>query len=120
MVITSSLGPAQMRLLYQFEKLRPVKVAEEFDQLRDDAGPARLVAGSQTRAVVSVEIFVEQDVILPLRIGLKFLRASVHRPPARLSRRKIPVNRLAISRATSNRFIKLPEPVGHSILKLSP
>jgi hypothetical protein len=25
------------------EKLRPVQVAEEFDQLRDDAGPARLV-----------------------------------------------------------------------------
>jgi hypothetical protein len=30
------------------------------------------------------------------------------------------VRRLAISLATSNKFIKVPEPVGHSILKLSP
>jgi len=36
------------------------------------------------------------------------------------SRRKIPVSRLAISRATSNKFIELPEPVGHSMLKLLP
>jgi NADPH:quinone reductase len=36
------------------------------------------------------------------------------------SRRKMLASRLAISRLTSNRFIKLPEPVGHSILKLSP
>src|SRR4029453_7660210 len=35
------------------EKLRPVEVAEEFDQLRDDPGPARLVAGSQARAIVT-------------------------------------------------------------------
>ena len=72
------------------EKLRPVKVAEEFDQLRDDTGPARLVAGSKARAIVTVEIFVEQDVIFPLRIGLKFLRTSVHRPPARSVSQKDP------------------------------
>src|SRR4030095_10292559 len=65
------------------EKLRTVKVAEEFDQLRDDTGPARLVAGSKACAIVTVEIFVEQDVIFPRRVGLKFLRTSVHRPPAR-------------------------------------
>ena len=72
------------------EKLRPVKVAEEFDQLGDDTGPARLVAGSKARAIVTVEIFVEQDVIFPLRIGLKFLRTSVHRPPARPISQKDP------------------------------
>src|SRR4029453_12950647 len=64
------------------EKLRPVKGAEEFDKLGDDTGPARLVAGSKACAIVTVEIFVEQDVIFPLWIGLKFLRTSVHRPPA--------------------------------------
>ena len=46
-------------------------MAEEFDQLRDDTGPARLVAGSKARPIVTMEIFVEQDVIFPLRIGLK-------------------------------------------------
>lgn len=32
------------------EKLRSVKVAEEFDQLRDDTGPTRLMTSSKTRA----------------------------------------------------------------------
>src|ERR1035441_4772215 len=31
-----------------------------------------------------MEIFIEQYVILPLRIGLEFLRTSVHRSPPRL------------------------------------
>src|SRR5580765_42556 len=72
------------------EKLRPVKMAEEFDQLRDDTGPARLVTGSKTSAIVTVEIFVEQDVIFPLRICLKFFRTSVHRPAARSISQKDP------------------------------
>src|SRR5262245_16796589 len=72
------------------EKLRAVKVPEEFDQLRDDTGPARLVAGSEARAIVAVEIFIEQDVIFPLWIGLKFLRTSIHRPPARPVSQKDP------------------------------
>src|SRR5262249_1612993 len=72
------------------EKLRAVKVAEQFDQLRDDTSPARLMAGSEARAIVAVEIFVEQDVILPLRIRPKFLPASVHRPPARPISQKDP------------------------------
>src|SRR5262245_57590048 len=74
----------------RLEKLRPVEVAEEFDQLRDDTGPARLVAGAQARAIVTMEIFVEQEVIFPLRIGLKFLRPAVHRPPARPIAQKDP------------------------------
>src|SRR5215831_9784858 len=72
------------------EKLRPVQVAEEFDQLRDDTRPARLVAGAKARAIVTVEIFAEQDVIFPLRISLKFLRPAVHRPPARAIAQKDP------------------------------
>src|SRR5262247_4247528 len=72
------------------EKLRSVEVAEEFDQLRDDTGTARLVAGSKARAIVTVEIFVEQEVVFPLRISLKFLRPAVHRPPARPIAQKDP------------------------------
>src|SRR5215467_14087637 len=72
------------------EKLRPVEVAKDFNQLRDDPGPACLVAGAKARAIVTVEIFVEQDVIFPLRIGLKFLCTAVHRPPARPISQKDP------------------------------
>src|SRR5262249_54800765 len=66
------------------------EVAEEFDQLRDDTRPARLVAGAKACAIVTVEIFVEEDVIFPLRIGLKFLRPAVYRPPARPVAQKDP------------------------------
>ena len=72
------------------EKLRPIKVAEELDQLRDDTRPARLVAGPKACAIVTVKLFEEQAVILPLRIGLKFLRTAVHRPPARSISQKDP------------------------------
>src|SRR5262245_4409141 len=72
------------------EKLWSVQVAEDIDQLRDDAGPARLMAGSKARAIVTVEIFVEQEVIFPLRIVLKFLCTAVHRPPARPISQKDP------------------------------
>src|SRR5258707_3296739 len=40
------------------------------------------MAGSQARAVVAVEVLEEQDVILPLGIGLELLRTSVHWPTA--------------------------------------
>ena len=45
---------------------------------------ACLVAGAETRAVVTVEVLIEQDEIAPGRVLLKLPRASVHRPPASL------------------------------------
>jgi hypothetical protein len=51
----------------------------------------------------------------PVRIALKLLGAAVY--TGRLpfsSRQKMPCKRLEISLLTSNRFIILPEPVGHS------
>src|SRR6266849_5408137 len=67
-----------------FKILGSVQTAEELDQFGNQACPAGLVARPQPSAVVSVEVLVEQDVILPLRAGLEFLRASIHRRPARL------------------------------------
>src|SRR5271157_3948818 len=61
-----------------------IEVAEQFYHLRHQAGPAGLMACSQTSAIISVEILVEQDVILPVRIGLKFLRSPVNRSTASL------------------------------------
>jgi hypothetical protein len=66
------------------KELGSIEPAKKLDQFCDRAGPAGLMAGPQARAVVSVEVFVEQQVILPLRIGLEFLRASVNRPPSSL------------------------------------
>jgi hypothetical protein len=66
------------------EELSSIKSAEELDQFRDDTGPAGLVAGPKARAVVSVKILVEQNVIPPVRIGLEFLRAAVNRTPSGL------------------------------------
>ena len=41
------------------EELLRIHVTEHLDQLRDHPGPSRLVAGSQARPVIAVEIFVE-------------------------------------------------------------
>src|SRR5271166_4669363 len=61
-----------------------VDTAEDLDQLRDHARPSGLVAGSEASAIIAVEIFVEQYVVSPQRIGLEFLRTSEHRSPAGL------------------------------------
>ena len=47
----------------------------------DDSGPSRLVAGAESRAIVPVEIFVEQNVIFPMRIFLKLLSSTIDGPP---------------------------------------
>src|SRR5262249_10911792 len=49
---------------------------------RAGAGPAGLVAGAETRAVVAVKVLVEQHVIAPQRIFLKGLIAAEDRAPA--------------------------------------
>ena len=41
------------------------------------------MAGSQARAVVTVEVLEEEQVILPMGIGLELLCTSIHWPPAR-------------------------------------
>ena len=47
------------------------------------ARPSGLVAGANAGAVVAVEVFVEKDVVSPMRVGLEFLRAAKHRPAPR-------------------------------------
>src|SRR3979411_270777 len=53
------------------QKLLSLHATEKLDQFRDPPGPSGLVAGSQARAVVPVEVLEEQQVILPLGIGLE-------------------------------------------------
>src|SRR6516162_10006095 len=38
------------------------------------------MAGADSRTVIAVEVFVEQDQIPPVRIALEFFAAAIHRP----------------------------------------
>ena len=62
----------------------PVKVADGmtrcepsfatlFKEFRDKAGPASLMTGAESGTVVSMEVFVEQNQVAPVRIILKLL-----------------------------------------------
>jgi hypothetical protein len=50
--------------------------------LRDQRGPASLVTGANARTVITVEVFVEQDQIAPVRVRLKLFRSAIDRPPS--------------------------------------
>src|SRR5436190_15518678 len=57
----------------------PALPAEFVDQVRDQTGPSGLVAGADARAVVAVEMLVEQQVVAPVRIVLELLHAAENR-----------------------------------------
>src|SRR5215475_12078680 len=69
--------------LTHLEKLGCVEAPEELNQFGDQTSPSGLMARSQAGSVITVEVFVEQEVVSPVRIGLKFLRAAINRPAAR-------------------------------------
>ncbi len=71
-----------------FQKLMRVESTEELDQLCDHAGPTGLVACPEARAIIAVEVFVEEDVVLPMRIRLEFFGSAIDWPPARLIAQK--------------------------------
>ena len=56
-------GPTSLTLLF----------AALLEQFGDEAGPAGLMAGAYARTVVAVEVFVERNQIVPVRISLKLL-----------------------------------------------
>ena len=51
-------------------------------QFGDEAGPAGLMACSEAATVVAVKVFVEQNMIAKMRVGLKLLGLAEDRPPA--------------------------------------
>src|SRR2546426_5824636 len=53
-----------------------------FEQLGDQTCPAGLVAGAETRAVVTVKALVKQNQVPPERVPLKLFGAAVDGPPA--------------------------------------
>src|SRR5262245_51359177 len=52
------------------------------DQVGDQGAPSRLVRGAETAAGVAIVIFVEQEVVLEVRIGLHLLVAAEDRSPS--------------------------------------
>ena len=97
-----------------------VDTPEQVEQARDQPGPPRLVAGAEPRPVVTLEVFIEEDQIAPVRIVLELGRPPYtgRRPLA--SRRNVLASRRESSRATSNSVRYRPEPVGHCTVKSSP
>src|SRR5206468_1636226 len=59
-----------------------VDTPEQVEKDSDQTGPPRLVAGAETRSVVTVEVFMEEDQIAPVRIVLELGGPSVNRPPS--------------------------------------
>src|SRR6185369_14495496 len=53
---------------------------KEIQRQRDESGPARLMARTESRTVVPVEVLVEQDVVAPVRVLLELLRSTVDGP----------------------------------------
>src|SRR4051812_44174285 len=58
--------------------------AGQLNQVGDGSGPAGLMARADTRTIVAVEEFVEQDTVAPVRIVLELVCAPEHRPAATL------------------------------------
>jgi hypothetical protein len=54
--------------------------ALSLQQIGDEPGPTRLMAGAQPRAVVAMKILVEMEVIAPLWIALNFHPLAKDRP----------------------------------------
>src|SRR5437016_14513023 len=68
------------RVLAKLESLLGGGGREQVHGTRDDARPSGLVARAEPRAVVTVEVFVEQDEIPPMRVLMETAGAILHRP----------------------------------------
>src|SRR6516164_3332475 len=87
-----ALGPSRRRepLLFSTRRRHPpasqkfsrVDFAENFDECGNNPGPPRLMARTDAGAVVPMEIFIEQQIVSPVRIALKFFGTAENRPPA--------------------------------------
>jgi hypothetical protein len=61
-----------------------VEQTADLYQFGDDSGPARLVASTDARAVVTMKVFVEQQVVPPMPIALEGFSTAEYRPAASL------------------------------------
>ena len=59
-----------------------VMLALLLDELSDQPSPAGLMVCHHPRAIVNVEVLVEQHIVAPLEIALEALAPAAHGPPA--------------------------------------
>jgi len=69
-------GPAHL------QEVRPIEAAEELDERGDETSPPGLVTGANPRPVVPMEVFVEKEMVAPVRVALKLFHTPVDGPPA--------------------------------------
>src|SRR6185295_8693294 len=91
--VLGPLTPCRLHLgeggpLAQLQDLLARGRGEQVHDAGDDAGPSGLMAGAQARAVVAVEVLVEQEEIAPMRIVLELPDVPVDRPSAILVAQK--------------------------------
>src|SRR5262245_44381985 len=77
-----SSHPSGEIALGDLKRIGGVQACKQIKHTRDEPRPSGLVAGPKPGAVVSVEILVEQNVVLPMGVFLKLFGASVDRPLA--------------------------------------
>jgi hypothetical protein len=92
--------------IYRFTRIEPVSVTHFpalLHQLRDQPGPAGLMARSRSNTGVAIRVLVKQQQIPPVGIGLNFSKfpKTGRRPSA--SRVKMLVSRRESSAATPQR-----------------
>src|SRR5262249_165868 len=59
-----------------FEQFRAVQAPDQIQFFGDEAGPSGLVAGADTRAVVTMEVFVKQKIIAEVGIRLELFDSA--------------------------------------------
>src|SRR5215813_14034478 len=69
------LGRDRFRAFY----IRGRRLRQLADEVGDQSGPAGLVGCATAAAIVAVEVFMEQDVVFEMRVGLKFFVAAENR-----------------------------------------
>src|SRR6476660_4195973 len=69
------------RFSADFQQPLGIHSAVNLDQLGYQSCPSGLMAGAQSGAVVTVKVFIEQDVVAPVGIALEFLCAAIDGPP---------------------------------------
>jgi hypothetical protein len=97
-----------------------IEVSEDLDQRCHESSPPSLVTGADAGPVVAVKIFVEEQVITPVRVALEFLRAAKHWPMAGRIAQKDPGQSVSDLARDLEQIHGAARAVGQSILKASP
>src|SRR5215212_4478695 len=66
-------------IVVEHQPAHPTRWIEQ--QISNQSGPAGLMHGAETGAVVAVEVLIEQQVVFPRRVDLHELDTAVDGPP---------------------------------------